>query len=320
MSKLRDSSEYKKTKSYRFFTWLTGEKDPYLDCVEMKPQKDRTVPNEVVEAHKQERQVMREKMYDLDHNQLVQRLSKFYKVMCVVFCITLFVVLVITVSFLPPVGDASNPNHNEVATRYAEQTIEDTGATNAVTAMITQYRGFDTFGETHVLYISTICVMILLMVNDHKNVKFVEEYAQRFEPQNDRILQVNAFILAPMAFMFGFYIILNGHLSPGGGFAGGAIIGAGLILFASAYGFTRTQQFFGEKHYKVIKVTALVLYAIIMSVYFYTGANNISLNIPLGNPGSILSAGIILPINILVGLEVACTMYAFFALFRKGGL
>mgnify|MGYP006976618559 CR=1 FL=1 len=41
--------------------------------------------------------------------------------------------------------------------------------------------------------------------------------------------------------------------------------------------------------------------------------------IPLGTPGDILSSGLILPLNICVGLVVACTMYAFYAMFRKGG-
>ena len=43
-------------------------------------------------------------------------------------------------------------------------------------------------------------------------------------------------------------------------------------------------------------------------------------HIPLGRPGDIISSGLILFINIFVGTEVACTMYAFYALFRKGGL
>ena len=42
--------------------------------------------------------------------------------------------------------------------------------------------------------------------------------------------------------------------------------------------------------------------------------------IPLGTPGAILSSGFILPLNICVGLIVMCTMYAFYTLFRKGGM
>ena len=65
---------------------------------------------------------------------------------------------------------------------------------------------------------------------------------------------------------------------------------------------------------------ALSLYSVTMIYYFYTSANAIKSMIPLGTPGDILSGGMILPINLFVGLEVACTMYAFFALFRRGGM
>ena len=120
--------------------------------------------------------------------------------------------------------------------------------------------------------------------------------------------------------LFGAYIILNGHLSPGGGFSGGAMIGAGLILYCNALGLNRTRRFFNEHVYKMIKVGSLVLYGITMSYYFLTGGNGLANIIPLGTPGNLISSGMILPINIFVGLEVACTMYSFFALFRRGEL
>jgi multicomponent Na+:H+ antiporter subunit B len=127
-------------------------------------------------------------------------------------------------------------------------------------------------------------------------------------------------ILVPVIFLFGFYIILNGHLSPGGGFSGGATIGAGLILYVTTFGFHKTQRFFSEKTYDRVKVGALSLYSVTMIYYFYTGANMLKNVIPMGTAGNILSSGMILPINIFVGLEVACTMYCFFALFRRGGM
>ncbi len=311
--------------SSRFFTWLKGEKDPYLDCVEVKPQAEQRLEEATIQSRMHEKQMILDKIYDIEHNKEIKWLTAFYKIACVFFCITLLLVLCITVSYLPPTGNASNPNNNEVAGRYVENAIEETGAINAVSGMIIQYRGFDTFGETHVLFVATVCVMILLMVEEkhHKKAKaevVLEEDDDAFEPESDMILKMIVYMIAPITCMFGLYVILNGHLSPGGGFSGGAIIGAGIILFACAFGVDETRKFFNEKVYKVVKVTALLLYAMIMGIYFYTGANNIPLSIPLGQPGAILSAGLILVINILVGLEVACTMYAFFALFRKGGI
>ena len=114
-------------------------------------------------------------------------------------------------------------------------------------------------------------------------------------------------------------MILNGHIYPGGGFSGGAIIGAGLILYANAFGFEKLNRFFTEKTYKYVSFSALTFYCLAKSYSFFTGSNHLPSGIPLGNPGDILSSGLILPLNICVGLVVACTMYAFYTLFRKGG-
>ncbi len=59
--------------------------------------------------------------------------------------------LLLVIQEMPVFGDPTNPVHNEVSQRYIEQTVEETGVLNAVTAIITDYRGFDTLGEITVL-------------------------------------------------------------------------------------------------------------------------------------------------------------------------
>lgn len=320
MSKLKSDEEYHKTKAFHFFRWLSGEKDPYLGTVEMKPQEEYITGESTIHERMQEKQMIRDKVYDTEHNKWLLFFRRFYRVTAVLFCLILAVMLLITVSYLPPVGNAANPDNNEVAERYIEKGMQETGAVNIVTGMILTYRAFDTFGETNVLFIATCCVMIMLMAEDAELKKRELNNDRRFEPKNDAILQGTAFFLVPLIFIFGIYIILNGHLSPGGGFSGGAMIGAGLILYVSAFGFKKTQRFFNEEVYKAAKVSALCMYGLIGIYYYVMGANGLDNLIPLGIPGHIISAGIIFPINICVGIEVACTMYAFYALFRRGGL
>ena len=160
----------------------------------------------------------------------------------------------------------------------------------------------------------------MLKVNKKKEkTKAAEAQSDRlYEPKNDPILQFAARLFVPIIMMFGIYVILNGHLSPGGGFSGGAIIGAGLILHLNAFGFEKTERFFTEKTYKTVCFAALSFYCLAKSYSFFTGANHLESHIPLGKPGAILSSGLILPLNICVGLVVACTMYTFYAMFRKG--
>ncbi len=320
MSRKVPEEQYRKTISYRFKTWLDGVRDPFLDTVEMRPQPEFEETAETVARRERDRERIRDRVYDLEKNRLVVFFSRIYRVMAVIFCVFLVVMLLFAVSWLPTFGEADKPVNNEVSARYLEEGLQETGAVNAVTGMILTYRAFDTFGETNVLFIAASCVMVLLMVDEAVLKKQEKKNDRQFEPKNDVILQWSAFILCPVIFIFGIYVILNGHLSPGGGFSGGAIMGAGLILYVSAFGFKKTQRFFNEKVYKVAKITSLIMYGLIGSYFYITGANGLENHIPLGIPGHILSSGIILPINICVGIEVTCTMYAFYALFRRGGL
>ncbi len=241
---------------------------------------------------------------------------RLYSVMAVLLCIAISALLIYNVTFMPRFGASDSPMNNEVTERYLEKAGEETGTVNVVTGLILQYRGFDTFGETHVLFIATIAVMILLKIKK----KDKPEEAAGEPVGGDVILRTIARVLVPMIFLFGFYVLVNGHLSPGGGFSGGAVIGAGLILHSAAFGFSATARFFDEKIYDIIKVGSLVLYSMLIIYYLFTGANDIDSVVPLGKLGNIISSGLILPINILVGAEVACTMYAFYSLFRKGGI
>lgn len=319
MSRLKNKEEYEKTWAYKFFRWMEGEKDPYLGEVEMQVQEEFHETEETLNERMRDEQMIFDKVYDVEKNKEVRFFQKIYKVVSVIFCITLISVLIMTVSYLPKIGNTERPINNEVAGRYIENGLQETGAVNIVTGMILDYRAFDTLGESHVLFIATITVLILLRLDKKEKSQMAEENDRKYEPKNDAILQKIAFVLVPIIMIFGIYVVLNGHLSPGGGFSGGAIIGAGLILYLNAFGFEKTEKFFTEKTYKWVCFGSLSFYCLAKSYSFYTGANHMESIISLGTPGAIISSGLILPLNICVGLVVACTMYAFYALFRKGG-
>lgn len=317
MSRKVPEEDYKKTLSYRFSRWLSGEKDPYLGEVEMKKQLPFSEPLELTLSHDKQQKEVREQVYHIKDNKEVKGFSIAYKIVSVLVLLFLLAMLLYSVSYLPPYGEAANPVNNEVSERYIEKGLQETGAVNIVTGMILDYRAFDTLGESHVLFIATCTVLILLRRekrNDHE-----EELSDRtHEPKNDVILQTAARVLVPLIMIFGIYIILFGHLGPGGGFSGGAVIGAGLILYLNAFGFKKTEKFFNAKTYKWMSFGALACYSAAKSYSFYTGANHIESVIPLGTPGAILSSGLILLLNICVGVVVSGTMYAFYCMFRKG--
>lgn len=314
-----DIKERRQPFGKRFRDWYDGDTQAFDEAMPMRGPKEYRPDVEKLKEYAADHEQVRERVYNVAHNREMWLFRKCFEVMGIVLCVLMVCVLLIAVSYLPPVGNADNPANNEVSQRYLEHGVEDTGAVNAVTGMILSYRAFDTFGETNVLFIAGCCVMILLLL-DHKKQKDSAMANDRFyEPKNDVILQQVARILVPIVFVFSIYVMLNGHLSPGGGFSGGAMMGAGMILYACAFGFDRTRRFFSERVYTITKVTALVLYGVMITYYYIMGANGLENHIPLGKPGAILSAGLILPIDFVVGLQVACTMYAFYALFRRGG-
>ena len=74
----------------------------------------------------------------------VKIFNRFYRAISVCVCISIILMLLVTVSFLPKYGNPSNPSNNEVTERYIEKGLEETGATNIVAGMILDYRAFDT--------------------------------------------------------------------------------------------------------------------------------------------------------------------------------
>jgi len=317
MSKQIPQDELNNKFSYRFKQWMKGDVDQYVGLLEMHRQDEVGVTKREANRHKKEQDKLFAEIYDTEHNKVYKNFLHFYKVAAIISCVALIVMLLVTVSYLPPVGDPSNPAHNEVVEKYIEDGMQDTGAVNIVTGMILDYRAFDTFGEANVLFIAT-CVVMLMMRDDTRK-KGVDSDDMKYEPRFDTILQQVTYILFPLIMIFGVYVVLNGHLSPGGGFSGGAIMGAGLILYLNAYGIEKMRRFFTENTHRYVCVAALCFYCLAKSYSFFTGANHLHSIISAGVPGRIISAGLILPLNICVGLVVACTMYSFYTLFRKGG-
>lgn len=315
MSKRKPDFEYERTLSYKFNTWLSGTEDPYVGKVEMKKQRQRKTDAATINERMRERNILKEKVYDVNENKILISFTKLYKAVAAIFCVLLLAILILNVSYLPPIGLADKAVNNEVPERYIESGLKETGAVNFVTGMILDYRAFDTLGESNVLFCATITVLILLKASKKKKT-FDEDML--FEPHDDPILRMSARILVPVIMLFGLYVILNGHLSPGGGFSGGAIIGAGLILYQNAFGFNNARKIFNEKTYKTISACALLTYCLCKTYSFFTGANHLNSHIPLGIPGHILSSGLILILNICVGMVVACTMYTFYVMFRRG--
>ena len=310
MNRSTDNSPAPNNRRTLFDRWRLGELDTLSGFCE--------TPEESPEKHEEQPQASRRIVRAVERRE-ERAFRHVYAVLSVAFTLMLITVMLLTISDLPRYGGDTNPTINEVSRRYVEDGMEETGAVNTVAGMILDYRAFDTLGESFVLFTATCGVLILLREDESKETRVKDERSDRLcRLTDDPIVRVTCKIVIPIIMMLGVYILLNGHLGPGGGFAGGAVLGAGLILYAMVMGFDAASRHLTEKRIKGVTFAALAFYCLIKSYSFFTGANGLASFIKPGTPGRIFSAGIIMPLNVAVGTVVACTMYSFYAVFRRG--
>ena len=269
-----------------------------------------------VASPKTEEQMTEEPLANLEHGEKAL-FSRLYPILAVILITVMIAFFLRAVIDLPPFGASGSPADNEVVQRYIQNGMEETGAVNAVSGVILDYRAFDTLGESHVLFAALTAVLMLLLYPDESYRRTAPDPGHDMI-QRDRIVRTTAKVLVPVTILFGTYLVLTGHLGPGGGFSGGAVIGAGLILYSVAFGFTGIERFLNLKPFRIVCTCALCFYSVSKCYSFFCGANGIHTVFSAGTPGRILSAGLILPLNVAVGVVVACTVYGLFSLFQRG--
>jgi multicomponent Na+:H+ antiporter subunit B len=128
------------------------------------------------------------------------------------------------------------------------------------------------------------------------------------------IVQVIARLLAGMLFLYGVYIILHGHLTPGGGFAGGVLVAASFILMSLAFGSVEQSEKSSYTFSSIfeslggILFVSLALAGLLAGSYFFRNEFVYYTGIPL----HLISGGIILPANIAIGIKVGAGLLAMF--------
>lgn len=168
--------------------------------------------------------------------------------------------------------------------------LED-GAANTVAAIVVDYRSFDTLGEVTVLFISSLGVAFL-------SGGFGKTIRLKHKP--GFILRYGARFVFGIILVFGAYMFLHGHITPGGGFPGGAIIAASALVLSLA------GEMSGEKMkaFKILEGAAGSLYVLTGIVGLYMAGFFMQNVLPSGIVGHLFSAGIMPLIYLLIGLKV----------------
>jgi len=183
---------------------------------------------------------------------------------------------------------------------------------NVVTAVIFDYRGFDTLGEEFILFACVTGVSLLLRhegdeQGDRCSPKPRRESSleQAIAPHASEASRSCAALYCGLILVFGVYIVLTGHLSVGGGFQGGVILASAWLLVLVAFGSPALHRFARKYAVEWFESAGAGAYVLIGLASLLFGQNFLTNILPLGEPGQLLSSGTILLINCGVGIEVS---------------
>ncbi len=136
----------------------------------------------------------------------------------------------------PAWGDPLSPANNSALSRhYIEQSRVETAVPNLVTAVLADYRGYDTMFETVVVFVAGLAILAVLGQGTSRERAAIQRSAERYQ-ERDMINIMTARLIVPVLQLFSLYVLAHGHYSPGGGFQGGVMFGASFILIALAGG------------------------------------------------------------------------------------
>ena len=139
---------------------------------------------------------------------------------------------------------------------------------------------------------------------------------------DDIIIKTLARVLVPFILLYALYVIMHGHHSPGGGFQGGVILGASLVLLVITHGLKDTQKRISEKSVAIFSSLGVLIYAgigvlclVLLGNFLDYSKLAILLNVPLAQARSLG----ILGVEIGVGLAVMAVMFSIFCNIATGG-
>jgi multicomponent Na+:H+ antiporter subunit B len=244
-------------------------------------------------------------------------------------------------------GDPHSPASTHVSPYYIEHTLEDTSVPNIVTAVLADYRGYDTMFETIVIFTAGIaCIFLLrtfktvepdirlyrhiptgLTLRIEKGGKFPEDSSD-FERLDTvwipygLIVKTTCRLVIPFIQIFALYVIAHGHYSPGGGFQGGVIMGASMVLYAIAFDLRSAIRRTGERLITLLCAFGVFIYAGIGTLCMLFEKNYLdysALAHILGvDPVTARSHGILM-VEIGVGIVVMAVMVVLYYILASAG-
>jgi multicomponent Na+:H+ antiporter subunit B len=199
-----------------------------------------------------------------------------------------------------------------LAEAYVDMVPRELGAPNVITGILLTYRAFDTLGEVAVLFMVAAGIGLLLGSGKKRDGAPAQE-SVKVTPSTE-IVRNGGDILVPLIAIFAAYIVMHGHLGPGGGFQGGAVMASCVVLMVLAKPEYRVKL----AHLSVMESLAGLLIVLIgIAGIVLAGGFLDNRVLPLGEFGAFFSAGAIPVLSALLGAKVGCELSVIIEQFRQ---
>lgn len=200
------------------------------------------------------------------------------------------------------INKSVNGDEGKIVFRKSKN-LED-GSANVVTSIVVNYRSFDTLGEVTVLFTAALGVGIILAGTKRKG----------FGREASFILRTSSGILLPLIFTFGAYIFIHGHLTPGGGFPGGTILAAGILLL-----YLSNEKFDLSEKSKILEGGMGSIYVILGFLGLAISGMFLMNFLPTGTLGNLFSAGVVPLVYLVIGFKVAAELSGLISELQREG-
>ncbi|MFC1807479.1 MnhB domain-containing protein [Candidatus Omnitrophota bacterium] len=135
--------------------------------------------------------------------------------------------------------------------------------------------------------------------------------SREHEPGMSLIVKTITRLTVGLILLYGVYILSHGHVSPGGGFAGGVIIALSFVHLMLAYGKDEVFNKFSRKFISFFESFGAIMFLAIALLGFFGGYFFLNI-LPKGEPFRLFSAGIIPLCNLAISLKVGAGLFGIF--------
>ena len=221
---------------------------------------------------------------------------------------------------MPRLGDPNAPAQLHVAPWYLEKTPEYIDVPNVVTAVLASFRGYDTLGETFVVFTAGIGVLFLLGKAPVGQPKLspAMTFAGKAGLRHYQIPRMVGRLLIPFILLFALYVQFHGDFSPGGGFQAGVIVAASIVLYALLEGEERARQALPAGLLKLMAATGPLVYGFTGVACMLLGGNFLDYSVLSHDPVHGQHLGIMV-IEAGVGITVTGVLISIFHSFAARG-